>query len=126
MSGLSGTFVGTSMVALSTSLPEMVTTFTAARMGAYEMAVGNIFGSNCFNMAILLPVDIFYRDGSLLDAAHQDHAITAAAVIVITGLATMGLLYRVEKKYWLVEPDAGLVVVLVLAALATLYYLGQV
>jgi cation:H+ antiporter len=122
--GLGGTFTGTSLVALSTSLPEMVTTITAVRMGAFDMAVGNIFGSNCFNASILWIVDAFYRPGAILSAVEPVHMITAWAVVIITGTATMGLLYRTEKRIWLIEPDALLVVLLCLGALVLVFQKG--
>ena len=120
--GLGGTFIGTTLVALSTSLPELVTTLAAVRVGAYDMAVGNIFGSNAFNMVILLPVDSFYK-GSLLTAASPTHAVTAACVILVTSVAVAGLLYRPEKRYWFIEPDAALVILLVLMSLGLVYHL---
>jgi cation:H+ antiporter len=118
--GLGGTFVGTTLVALSTSLPEVVTTLAAVRRGAFDLAIGNIFGSNVFNMVILAVVDLF-QAGPLFTALSPAHAVTAAWVILITAVAVMGLLYRAEKRYWLFEPDASLVIVMVLAALVTLY-----
>ena len=125
-SGLGGTFVGSTFVAITTSLPEVVTTAAAVRMGAFDLAVGNVLGSNAFNMAILLPVDICYRPGSLLQDAEIAHAITGAAVIVVTGIATLGLLYRPPKRFWLIEPGAGLVVILAAASLVALYFVSPV
>lgn len=122
--GLGGTFTGTCLVAFSTSLPEIVTTITAVRMGAFDMAVGNIFGSNCFNASILWIVDAFYRPGPILSAVDSAHAITAWAVVIITGTATMGLLYRSEKRVWFVEPDALLVVLLCIGALVLVFQTG--
>jgi len=121
--GLGQTFVGTTLVALCTSLPEMVTTMSALRMGNVNMAVGNIFGSNSFNMTILFGVDVFY-DKPLLANVSSTHAITAAGVILVTLVATAGLLYRAEKRYWLLEPDAALVLLLALGALGLVYYYG--
>jgi cation:H+ antiporter len=122
-SGLGGTFVGTSMVALATSLPEVVTTRTAVKMGAYDMAIGNILGSNAFNIAIIPAVDLFF-DGPLLASISSTHSVTAAAVILITGVAAMGLLYRAEKRYFFFEPDAALVIVLSIASLGLVYWIG--
>lgn len=76
LSGLGGTFIGTTLVAFSTSLPELVATIAAVRLGAFDLAVGNIFGSNAFNMAMLLPVDIA-SDGPLLSKVSMTHATTA-------------------------------------------------
>ena len=124
VTGLGGTFVGSTFVALTTSLPEVVTTAVAIRIGAFNMAVGNVLGSNAFNMAILFPVDICYRQGSLLQVVGTTHAITGGAVIIITGVLCMSFFYRPKKKYWLIEPDATLVVLLAIGAIACLYYLS--
>jgi cation:H+ antiporter len=121
--GLGGSFVGTVLVALSTSLPEFVTSMAAVRSGAFDLAVGNIFGSNSFNMLILLPVDYFY-DGSLLGSAALVHVTTAGCVILVTSIAMAGILYRAEKRYLLLEPDATLVIALVLASFGTVFALG--
>lgn len=121
--GLGGTFVGTTLVALSTSLPELVTTLTAVRIGARDLAIGNILGSNSFNTAILPIVDAFYA-GSLLNDVELTHAVTAASVIIVTSVAVMGLLYRAEKRIWLLEPDAVLVILMIFSALGLVYYMG--
>ena len=123
VSQLGGTFVGTVFVALVTSLPEISTTLAAVRMKAYDLAVGNILGSNAFNMATLFGVDLFYS-GPLLSSVSDTHAVTAAAVIIVTAVLIMGLLYRAEKRYWIIEPDAGLVFLLVVAAFAVVYWFG--
>lgn len=47
--GVTGGFIGFSLVALGTSLPELVTTVAAARRGETDLIVGNLFGSNIFN-----------------------------------------------------------------------------
>jgi cation:H+ antiporter len=118
--GLGGTFVGTTLVALSTSLPEVVTTLAAVRAGAFDMAIGNIFGSNVFNMGILAVVDLF-QPGPLYAALSPSHAMTAAWVILISIVAVLGLLYQAEKRYRFLEPDASLIILLVLTAFGMLY-----
>lgn len=124
ITGLGRTIVGTLFVAFITSLPEAVTTLTALRMGAADLAIGNIFGSNAFNMLIFVGVDLFY-DGSLFAAASPTHAVTAAMVIIVTVVAIQGLLYRAEKRLWVVEPDAALVVLLVVAALSIVFWMSH-
>jgi cation:H+ antiporter len=122
--GLGKTFIGTTLVALSTSLPELVATLAAVRMGAFDLALGNIFGSNSFNMVLLLPLDLFHP-GSLLAAASPTHAITGMCAIVVTSVAVMGQLYQVEKRTRFLEPDAVMMIGLILAALGLVYYLGE-
>ena len=123
MTGLGKTFVGSTLVALCTSLPEVVSTIAAVRMGAFDLAVGNIFGSNSFNMIILLPLDWFHS-GNLLGAVSRQHILTGLAVILATSIAVMGQLYQVEKRKKLIEPDAFAVIMVVLGSLALLYWLG--
>ena len=121
--GLGGTFVGSTFVALTTSLPEVVTTAMAVRMGAFNLAVGNVLGSNAFNMAILFPVDLVYR-GSLLEDVANTHAITGGAVIVITGVLCLSFFCRSKPRYWFIEPDARLVILLAVSAIVALYFLS--
>lgn len=123
LSGLGGTFVGTTLVALSTSLPELVASLTAVRMGAFDLAVGNVFGSNAFNMVLLIPLDVVYREGSLLSAVSPNHALTCLASIVVTCVAVAGQLYQVERRTKFIEPDALLVIVLICGAIGMLYWI---
>lgn len=122
LSGLGNTFVGTTLVALSTSLPELITSLAAVRMGAFDLAVGNIFGSNSFNMAMLVPLDAF-QSGALLAQVSATHLATCLAVIFITAIAIISQLYHVERRIRFIEPDAALVVALTLGALVILYFL---
>jgi len=74
MIGISERFIGLTIVALGTSLPELVTSVTAARKGNADIAIGNIVGSNIFNIlfvigtaALIIPVP--YAAGFLIDGA---------------------------------------------------------
>ena len=118
--GLGETFFGTVFVALMTSLPEIVSTYSALRIGAFDMAVGNIFGSNSINIFILSIVDVA-TPGSILATASLTHLVTATAVIIVTAVATVGLLYHAEKRILLIEPDALLMILLILGALYLVY-----
>jgi cation:H+ antiporter len=91
-------FVGTLFVAFVTSLPEMVVTVAALHFGAIDMAIGNLFGSNLFNIAILAIDDILYLPGPLFDAVSSTHAISAFSAMMMTGVATVGLLYRPRAR----------------------------
>jgi cation:H+ antiporter len=96
--GLSESFVGNIFIAASTSLPELTVAIAALRLDAADMAVGNIFGSNLFNMAILGIDDIAYFKGPLLENASGEHVISAIAAIAMTAIATVGVTYRIGKK----------------------------
>jgi cation:H+ antiporter len=123
LSGLGNTFVGTTLIAMSTSLPELVATLASVRMGAFDLAVANIFGSNAFNMAMLLPIDLA-SDGPLLSKVSTTHVTTGLWGVVITGVAIVGQLYHVERRRRLIEPDALLIIVLVAVALVMVYHQG--
>lgn len=120
-SGLGGTFFGSTFVALCTSLPEVAATFTAVRLGALDMALGNLMGSNAMNMMMLLILDLA-DEGSLLSAVAPIHVYTALCVIVVTTVVVLGQLYRVEKKKPFLEPDALLAIFLILCSLTGLYF----
>jgi len=103
--GLGQTFVGTLLMAASTSLPEMVVSISAIRIGSVDMAVGNLFGSNLFNILILALDDIFYTQGSIFSVSAAGNIITVLAVICMTGVAVVGLIFRQERKTWLMAWD---------------------
>lgn len=122
-SGLGKSFIGSSLVALCTSLPELVTTISAVRMRAFDLAVGNIFGSNSFNMILLVPLD-FFQGGALFAMLSRVHVFTLLAMILGTCVAIMGQLYQVEERKKFIEPDAFMVIVIVLGTLAVLFFTG--
>ena len=117
------TFFGTLFVAITTSLPEAVATFAAVRMGTTDMAIGNILGSNAMNVLILAVLDVGSK-APILSLVSDTHAITAACVIITTCATALSLLYRPEKRFWLIEPDAALIVLMVIASLWLVYISG--
>lgn len=100
--GLGAGLIGTIFLAISTSLPEIIVSYSAVRIRAYDMAVGNVLGSNLFNLAILFTSDIGLRGGSLLAYASTSHLMTVAAILVLTSLVIVGLVYRTKREFaWL-------------------------
>lgn len=93
-------FVGTLLVAAATSAPEIAVTLAAVRMGALDMAVANLLGSNLFDILILAIDDLFYVDGPLLASVSQAHAVSAVSAIIMTGIAVIGLFYRPAGPLW--------------------------
>ncbi len=91
-------FVGTVFVALATTLPEMAVTVSALRLGALDMAIGNLFGSVLFNVLVLAVDDALYLKGPLLAHASPLHAVTAVSAMIMIGAAIVGLLYRAETR----------------------------
>jgi cation:H+ antiporter len=85
-------FVGTSLVALTTSLPELTVTIAAWRLKAVDLAIGNLVGSNLFNLAILAVDDLAYLPGPLLSAVSITHAVSAFAAIGMSAAVIVALM----------------------------------
>ena len=98
ITGLGRTFVGSILVALSTSLPEIVVGRAALQMGAVDLAVGNVLGSNLFNLLILAIDDIFFLKGPLLASISPTHTVTACAAMTMTAIIMIALMYRSKKR----------------------------
>jgi cation:H+ antiporter len=96
--GWNRTFVGTLLVAAVTSLPELVVTTAALRLGAVNMAVAGLLGSNLFDILILAIEDILYLPGPLLAAVSPAHAISALSATVMAGVTIIGLQYRPRSR----------------------------
>jgi cation:H+ antiporter len=121
--GLGQTFVGNIFIAVSTSLPEVVVSIAAVRMGAVDLAIGNLFGSNIFNIFILAVDDIFFLKGPLLSYTNPNHIISALSAIAMTTIAVIGLTYRAEKKRLFAAWDSLGIFMVFIANLLFLYML---
>jgi cation:H+ antiporter len=99
--GLGRSFIGTVFIAMTTSLPEVVVSVSALKIGATDMAIANLFGSNIFNILILAADDIFYTKASLLADVSGNHAVTGFMAVLMTGIAVVSLIYRLERKTFL-------------------------
>ena len=97
ISGLGTSFIGSTLVAFVTSLPELVTTISAAKIGAIEMAVGNLFGSNMFNMFGVGMTDIFYTKGRIFDVIDPSFVIIGMVGVMMTSFALVGDVNSVKR-----------------------------
>lgn len=91
---LSDTAVGALFTGVITSMPELVTTIAAVRHGALTLAVGNILGTNCFNVTVIAAADIAYREGSIYHAVTAQQPMWGLVTILMTGILLVGLVYR--------------------------------
>lgn len=92
--GMNASFVGSFLIAATTSLPELVTVYTAFRMANYDMAMGSILGSNLFNLMLLALTDVFYRDSAITQAVSSAHMLTTVLGMVMGGV----VLYSIFRK----------------------------
>lgn len=124
LTGLEASFVGTWLVGFSTSLPELVTTLAAVRMGAYDLAVGNLYGSNAFNMMLLLPLDLVHPGGPLLGAVDPVHALSALVAIALMAIGLAAVVYRAKGRLSMLEPNGALMIAAYVAGLALIFARG--
>ena len=94
LTGWEQSFVGSLFLAFTTTLPEITVSFSALRLGAVDICVANMIGSNIFNMAIIGIADIFFFDGPVLSYVSSNHIFTAMSVIIMSGIVMAGLTSR--------------------------------
>lgn len=116
ITGWGESFIGSSFIAIATSLPEITVSVAAARMGAFDMAVANLLGSNLFNLVILTLTDFCYLKGPLLREVAVVNTLAALTAMISMGIVVIGLTYRAEKKFLFLAGDAvGVIAVYVMA-----------
>lgn len=123
--GIGSSFIGATLVALTTSLPEISTTAGAVRIGAYTMAVSNIFGTNSLEIALLLPADLAYRPDAVLNAVDDSAVLMGSVGIVLTALYLWGLLERRDKVVLRMGMDSWWVLLTYLSGVGLLYAIGD-
>lgn len=109
-SGLGAGFVGATLLAGATSLPELSTTITAVRMGAYTLAISNIFGSNLIMLVLVLPADALYRAGPILRDTGPTVPLAICFGILVTGIYLVGLIVRRKPRIGPLGADSVIVV----------------
>jgi len=123
--GLGTGFVGVALVGIVTSLPEVMTTISAARIGAYDLAIGNLFGSNLFNVFALGLVDFFFTDGRFLAEVSPAMTIAGMLALIMTTLALLGNLARNltrgGTRRLIIDADALLIAVIYVLGMILLY-----
>ncbi|MBP0483070.1 sodium:calcium antiporter [Sagittula salina] len=92
--GLASSLVGALLTAVVTSLPELVTTITAVRKGALQLAMGGIIGGNTFDTLFLVVSDVAYRDGSIYHAVGLTDLYWLATGLLMTAILLAGLVLR--------------------------------
>jgi cation:H+ antiporter len=105
--GIEQSFLGAALLAVTTSLPELVASIASLRIGAYDMAVGNLFGSNVANMSVLLFADIAYTEGPILAAVAPAQAVAGVGAILLMAIAVAAIVGESERtRLRQLEPDA--------------------
>nr|WP_084387006.1 hypothetical protein [Enterococcus rivorum] len=98
---IGATLVGTLMLAVATSLPELVTTYTLCKMGHANIAIAGIIGSSLFNFNILFVTDLLSTKLSIFEQAYQSPDIDILKVLVFLGMGLtiyLSIYFKVAKK----------------------------
>jgi len=120
--GLSSSFIGVTLLASATSLPEVSTTLAAVRIGAHSMAISNIFGSNLLMVALVLPADVAYSGAPVLGAIDQATAFALVSGVLVTAIYLAGLLIRSRRQVLGMGIDSALVLIVYALTLLVFYH----
>jgi cation:H+ antiporter len=121
---LSQGFLGVTLLAVTTSLPELVTSLAAVKMGAYDLAVGNLLGSNAANMAMIIFVDLAYRPGPVLAAVDEVNLVAATGSILMMALALASIVSGQANRAHRLEPDSIMLLVAYVGCIAAVVAAG--
>jgi len=114
--GWEQSLVGSLFLAFTTSLPEITVSFAAMRMGATDLAVANMIGSNLFNMTIIPIGDLLYLKSPLLAAVSEEHLITALSVMLMTMIFIAGFYFKPRRFYRLSWWNCALIALFLVGA----------
>jgi len=109
--GLSGVLFGATVLAASTSLPELSTGLTSARMGDYQLAVSDIFGGNAFLPVLFLLATLLSGSAAIPQATSTDVYLTALGIL-LTVVYLVGLIFRPSRRIARMGVDSLAVLVL--------------
>jgi cation:H+ antiporter len=121
--GLGDSFIGVTLLAGATSLPELSTTIGAVRIGSYTMAISNIFGSNLIMLVLLLPADVLYRAATILSTADKSAHFAIVSGLLVTIVYLIGLLIRHKRQFFGLGVDSIIVAITYLISLFIFYQL---
>jgi cation:H+ antiporter len=123
--GLSRSFVGNLFLAATTSLPEIAASLAAIRMGAIDLAIGNVLGSNLFNIALFAVYDIADGRANFWASLTNANAFAAVMTMMMTGVVIISLMYRASPRLpYRFSWDGLALVSMYLASIAVLYWLS--
>lgn len=120
--GMSASVVGGLLTAVSTSLPELVTSIAAVRRGALTLAVGGIIGGNSFDVLFVAFADMGYQEGSIYHAITDQQVFIIALTLLLTGILLMGLLRREKSGIGNIGFESFLVITLYVGSFTLLYF----
>lgn len=122
-SGVGDALVGAVLLAAGTSLPELSTAIAAVRMRRYSLALGDVFGTNLIDVALIFVVDAVYRGPPVLGELGAFSVFAALAGTLTTIVYVVGLLERRDRTVARIGVDSLVVLLVYVGGLAVLYRL---
>ncbi len=123
--GLSRSFVGNLFLATTTSLPEIAASVAAIRMAAIDLAIGNVLGSNLFNIVLFTVYDIADGRANFWTSLNNANAFAAVMTMMMTGVVIISLMYRASPRLpYRLSWDGLALVSMYLTSIAVLYWLS--
>jgi cation:H+ antiporter len=122
-SGLGASFVGVTLMAFATALPEASTVFSSMYRGLYTMAISDILGSNIINVMLLFGIDAITPGGPVLSRVGDFSAIGALLGLAVTGLFLMGLAERTDRTILRMGVDSAAVLAVYAGGMVLLYHM---
>lgn len=121
--GLGASFFGAVFLAGATSLPELSSALSAARLGRPQMAISDVLGGNLFNLTLILVVDLAYRGGPVLGEVGDFSVVAAALAMLINAILIIGLIERRDRTILRMGWDSAAMLAVYAGGLAVLYQL---
>jgi cation:H+ antiporter len=123
--GLSRSFVGNLFLAISTSLPEIAASLAAIRLGAIDLAIGNVLGSNLFNVLLFSVYDLADGRANFWSALNNANGFAAVMAMMMTGVVIISLMYRASPRTpYRFSWDGVALIGMYMGSIITLYFLG--
>ena len=120
--GLGRTFIGVVMLATATSLPELATGISSITLfDAPDLAIGDAFGSNLFNLMIIGLADIYWQNGPVLNAVTRTSVMTAGLGAGLITLAVLAIFIYSETDATADWPLSPMTIVLLLVFIAAMF-----
>ncbi|QQK74964.1 sodium:calcium antiporter [Salicibibacter cibarius] len=117
LSGMGSLLIGTFLLAGATSLPEVTTSVSAIYLNNPDLAVGNVIGSNLFNLLILAVFDVIYRQRKVLTSIDRQQRYTALFGFIMMAIVPIALFFTLEIPFFNVGLDTLLIIALYLLSL---------
>lgn len=122
--GIGTGMVGFALIGLATSLPELSSVVEAIRLRQYEMAFGQVLGTNFVNLSLILLADLVYQKGPVINELGDFEVISALLGATLIGVFLVGLLERRDRTVMKMGWDSLAVMVLFAGGLVLLYFVG--